>query len=188
MRLRALLPALIVLAALPASAGAASPGAPGLGDRLAPGLGNGGYEVMHYDLDLRYATNAPSQSVDGTVTILAQATQSLSRFNLDFGGESVGSVSVDGRSAAFRRDAVEANEKLGFRADQRDYGIGAQILRDLGVRRMRLMTNNPSKYIALAGYGLEILERVPLEVPPTDLSRDYLKTKREKLGHLLQLV
>ena len=85
-------------------------------------------------------------------------------------------------------DTVEANEKLGFRADQRDYGIGAQILRDLGVRRMRLMTNNPSKYIALAGYGLEILERVPLEVPPTDLSRDYLKTKREKLGHLLQLV
>ena len=107
MRLRALLPALIVLAALPASAGAASPGAPGLGDRLAPGLGNGGYEVKHYDLDLRYATSAPSQSVDGTVTILAQATQSLSRFNLDFGGESVGSVSVDGRSAAFRRDGEE---------------------------------------------------------------------------------
>ena len=85
-------------------------------------------------------------------------------------------------------DTVEANERLGFRPDQRDYGIGAQILRDLGVRKMRLMTNNPSKYIALNGYGLEIVERVPLEVAPTDSSRDYLRTKREKLGHLLKLV
>jgi 3,4-dihydroxy 2-butanone 4-phosphate synthase/GTP cyclohydrolase II len=85
-------------------------------------------------------------------------------------------------------DTVEANERLGFRPDQRDYGVGAQILRDLGVRRMRLMTNNPSKYIALNGYGLEIVERIPLEVPPTDATRDYLRTKREKLGHLLKLV
>ena len=109
MRLRALGPALTLLAVLaaPAAATAASPGAPGLGDRLAPGLGNGGYDVLHYDLDLRYATSAPSQSIDGTVTILARATQSLSRFNLDFGGDSVGSVSVDGRSAAFRRDGEE---------------------------------------------------------------------------------
>jgi 3,4-dihydroxy 2-butanone 4-phosphate synthase/GTP cyclohydrolase II len=85
-------------------------------------------------------------------------------------------------------DTVEANERLGFRADQRDYGVGAQILRDLGVRRMRLMTNNPGKYVALAGYGLEIVERVPLEVPPTATTRDYLRAKREKLGHLLGLV
>ncbi len=85
-------------------------------------------------------------------------------------------------------DTVEANEKLGFRPDQREYGVGAQILRDLGVRKMRLMTNNPSKYIALSGYGLEIVERIPLEVPPTDTSRDYLRTKRDKLGHLLKLV
>jgi 3,4-dihydroxy 2-butanone 4-phosphate synthase / GTP cyclohydrolase II len=85
-------------------------------------------------------------------------------------------------------DTVEANERLGFRPDQRDYGVGAQILRELGVRKMRLMTNNPSKYIALDGYGLEIVERVPLEVPPTDSTRDYLRTKREKLGHLLKLV
>jgi 3,4-dihydroxy 2-butanone 4-phosphate synthase/GTP cyclohydrolase II len=85
-------------------------------------------------------------------------------------------------------DTVEANERLGFRPDQRDYGVGAQILRDLGVERMRLMTNNPSKYVALSGYGLEIVERVPLEVPPSDASRDYLRTKRDKLGHLLQLV
>jgi 3,4-dihydroxy 2-butanone 4-phosphate synthase/GTP cyclohydrolase II len=85
-------------------------------------------------------------------------------------------------------DTVEANEKLGFRADQRDYGIGAQILRDLGVRKMRLMTNTPSKYIALSGYGLEIVERVPLEIPPTETSRAYLRAKRDKLGHLLRLV
>jgi 3,4-dihydroxy 2-butanone 4-phosphate synthase/GTP cyclohydrolase II len=85
-------------------------------------------------------------------------------------------------------DTVEANERLGFRADQRDYGVGAQILRDLGVRKMRLMTNNPGKYVALAGYGLEIVERMPLEVPPTENTREYLRVKREKLGHLLKLV
>ena len=85
-------------------------------------------------------------------------------------------------------DTVEANERLGVRPDQRDYGVGAQILRDLGVRQMRLMTNNPSKYIALDGYGLEIVDRVPLEVPPTESSRAYLRAKREKLGHLLKLV
>ncbi len=85
-------------------------------------------------------------------------------------------------------DTVEANEELGFRPDERNYGIGCQILRDLGVRKMKLMTNNPGKYIALRGYGLEIAERVPLEMPPTDASREYLRTKREKLGHLLKLV
>jgi 3,4-dihydroxy 2-butanone 4-phosphate synthase/GTP cyclohydrolase II len=85
-------------------------------------------------------------------------------------------------------DTVEANQKLGFPPDQRDYGVGAQILRDLGVRRMRLMTNNPSKYVALAGYGLEIVERVPLEVPPTDHTRKYLEAKKQKLGHLLRMV
>ena len=108
MRLRALLPALMLLGAVTAPAAAASsPGSAGLGDRLNPGIGNGGYDVLHYDLDLRYATSAPAQSIDGTVTILARATQSLSRFNLDFGGDSVGSVSVDGRSAGWRREAEE---------------------------------------------------------------------------------
>ncbi|MEM9596259.1 MAG: bifunctional 3,4-dihydroxy-2-butanone-4-phosphate synthase/GTP cyclohydrolase II [Acidobacteriota bacterium] len=85
-------------------------------------------------------------------------------------------------------DTVEANEELGFRADERNYGIGCQILRDLGVRKMRLMTNNPGKYIALKGFGLEIVERLPLEVPATEDSRAYLETKRDKLGHLLKLI
>ncbi len=85
-------------------------------------------------------------------------------------------------------DTVEANERLGFAADQRDYGVGAQILRELGVRRMRLMTNNPSKYVGLSGYGLEIVERVPLEVPPTEHTRKYLEVKKQKMGHLLKMV
>jgi len=85
-------------------------------------------------------------------------------------------------------DTVEANQQLGFAADQRDYGVGAQILRDLGVRRMRLMTNNPAKYVALEGFGLEIVERVPLEVPPTEHTRRYLEAKKRKLGHLLRMV
>jgi 3,4-dihydroxy 2-butanone 4-phosphate synthase / GTP cyclohydrolase II len=82
-------------------------------------------------------------------------------------------------------DTVEANEKLGFRADLRDYGIGAQILRDLGVRKMRLMTNNPKKVVGLNGYGLDIVERVPLEIDPNEINVRYLRTKRDKLGHLI---
>ena len=85
-------------------------------------------------------------------------------------------------------DTVTANEKLGFAPDVRDYGIGCQILRDLGVKKMRLMTNNPSKYVALDGFGLEIVERVPIEIPPTDGTREYLATKKAKMGHLLKLV
>jgi 3,4-dihydroxy 2-butanone 4-phosphate synthase/GTP cyclohydrolase II len=82
-------------------------------------------------------------------------------------------------------DTVSANEMLGFKADERDYGIGAQILFDLGVRRMRLLTNNPSKRIGLESYGLTIVERVPLAVPPKPENVRYLATKRDKLGHLL---
>lgn len=84
-----------------------SPGAAGIGDPLYPTLGNGGYQVAHYDLSLRYATSAPSQAIDGTVTVEAVATQALSRFDLDFGGSSVGSVAVDGRPATFTRDGDE---------------------------------------------------------------------------------
>jgi 3,4-dihydroxy 2-butanone 4-phosphate synthase/GTP cyclohydrolase II len=85
-------------------------------------------------------------------------------------------------------DTVEANERLGFKADQRDYGIGAQILSDLGVKTMRLLTNNPRKFVGLQGYGLSISEAVPLEIPASDHTRRYLKTKKDKLGHKLSSV
>ena len=85
-------------------------------------------------------------------------------------------------------DTVEANRKLGFKPDQRDYGIGAQILVALGVRRIRLITNNPRKFVGLTGYGLEIVDRVPLEIPPNACNLRYLKTKKEKMGHILDLV
>ena len=84
-------------------------------------------------------------------------------------------------------DTVAANESLGFKADQRDYGIGAQILCDLGVNQIRLMTNNPKKFIGLRGYGIEIVDRVPLEIPSSGQTLDYLRTKKEKLGHFLSL-
>jgi 3,4-dihydroxy 2-butanone 4-phosphate synthase/GTP cyclohydrolase II len=84
-------------------------------------------------------------------------------------------------------DTAEANVKLGFKPDLRDYGIGAQILRDLGVRKIRLLTNNPKKIVGLEGYGLEVLERVPIEMPPTHRNRAYLVAKRDKFGHLLTL-
>ena len=85
-------------------------------------------------------------------------------------------------------DTVEANEALGFKPDQREYGIGAQILTDLGVKKLRMMTNNPRKFVGLSGYGLEITERLPIEIPPSDTTRRYLTTKKEKLGHSLDAV
>jgi 3,4-dihydroxy 2-butanone 4-phosphate synthase/GTP cyclohydrolase II len=85
-------------------------------------------------------------------------------------------------------DTVEANERLGFKADQRDYGIGVQILRDLGVRSMRLLSNNPRKLVGVEGYGLSVSEWIPLEIPASDSTRRYLKTKKEKMGHKLSSV
>ncbi len=85
------------------------------------------------------------------------------------------------------RDTVEANELLGFAPDPRDYGVGAQILADLGLRRVRLLTNNPAKRVGLEGYGIEVVERVPIEIPPNPENYRYLAAKRHKLGHLLNL-
>lgn len=83
-------------------------------------------------------------------------------------------------------DTVEANEKLGFKADLRDYGIGAQMLVDLGVRQMRMMTNNPKKIVGIEGYGIEVVERVPIEMNACEFNEDYLRTKKEKMGHMLE--
>jgi 3,4-dihydroxy 2-butanone 4-phosphate synthase/GTP cyclohydrolase II len=83
-------------------------------------------------------------------------------------------------------DTVEANERLGFKADQRDYGIGVQILKDLGIRSMRLLSNNPRKLVGLEGYGLSVAEWLPLEIPASEHTQRYLRTKKEKLGHKLR--
>jgi 3,4-dihydroxy 2-butanone 4-phosphate synthase/GTP cyclohydrolase II len=83
-------------------------------------------------------------------------------------------------------DTVEANVRLGFEPDRRDYGIGNQILRDLGLRKLRIMTNNPRKIYGLEGFGLEIIERVPIEIAPQDVNREYLRVKKHKLGHILE--
>ena len=84
-------------------------------------------------------------------------------------------------------DTVEANEKLGFKADLRDYGVGAQILLDLGIRKLRIMTNNPRKIVGLEGYGIEIVGREPIEVGCCATNEEYMRTKQEKMGHMLHV-
>jgi 3,4-dihydroxy 2-butanone 4-phosphate synthase/GTP cyclohydrolase II len=84
-------------------------------------------------------------------------------------------------------DTLEANIKLGFKGDERDYGIGAQIIRSLGIKKMRLMSNNPTKRTGLVGYGLEIIENVPLEIESNEHNELYLQTKRDKMGHTLKM-
>jgi 3,4-dihydroxy 2-butanone 4-phosphate synthase/GTP cyclohydrolase II len=83
------------------------------------------------------------------------------------------------------KDTVEANEALGFDADLREYGISAQILKELGVKKVALLTNNPKKVLGLRDYGFDQVERVPLEIPPNHINQKYLATKRDKLGHLI---
>jgi len=83
-------------------------------------------------------------------------------------------------------DTVEANKKLGFKADLRDYGIGAQMLVDLGVRKMRMMTNNPKKIVGIEGYGIEVVERIPIEMDACEFNAEYLRTKKDKMGHMLE--
>jgi 3,4-dihydroxy 2-butanone 4-phosphate synthase/GTP cyclohydrolase II len=85
-------------------------------------------------------------------------------------------------------DTVEANHALGFKADTRGYGLGAQILVNLGIRQMRLMTNNPGKMIGLQGFGLDIIERVPIQIVPNQANIQYLKTKQKRMGHLLEIL
>ncbi|MFM8472823.1 MAG: bifunctional 3,4-dihydroxy-2-butanone-4-phosphate synthase/GTP cyclohydrolase II, partial [Candidatus Kapaibacterium sp.] len=83
-------------------------------------------------------------------------------------------------------DTVEANVHLGFKPDAREYGIGAQILYDLGVRKMRLLTNNPTKRVGLSGFGLETVELVPIEIEPNDVNQRYMETKKTRMGHILR--
>jgi 3,4-dihydroxy 2-butanone 4-phosphate synthase/GTP cyclohydrolase II len=85
------------------------------------------------------------------------------------------------------RDTVEANIELGFKEDLRDYGIGAQILVDLGVKKIRMLTNNPKKVVGLQGYGMTIVERIPIEIKPNEVNLRYLRTKKEKMGHFLKV-
>ncbi len=126
------------------------------------------------------------EQLDAALRTIAQAGHGVILY-MDQEGRGIG---LHNKIRAYRlqdegMDTVEANEALGLPADRRDYGIGCQILVDLGVRKMRLMTNNPTKRAGLEGYGLEVAERVPIEIEPNAHNLRYLETKRDKMGHLL---
>jgi len=125
-----------------------------------------------------------------SMKMIEQQGKGIILYMMDHEGRGIGLVNKIKAYAIQEKgeDTVEANRKLGFRPDQRDYGIGAQILVSLGINKLRLITNNPRKFIGLSGYGLEIVERVPIEVPPNDKNLKYLKTKKEKMGHILEMV
>jgi 3,4-dihydroxy 2-butanone 4-phosphate synthase/GTP cyclohydrolase II len=120
--------------------------------------------------------------------MIAEAGRGVLLYVMDHEGRGIGLVhKIRAYSLQEQgRDTIEANRELGFAPDLRDYGLGAQILADLGLTSMRLMTNNPAKYAGLEGYGLSITERVPLETSPTVENIAYLRTKRDRFGHLLQ--
>ncbi|MCP5103792.1 MAG: bifunctional 3,4-dihydroxy-2-butanone-4-phosphate synthase/GTP cyclohydrolase II [bacterium] len=128
--------------------------------------------------------------LDSAMRMIKKEKQGVLLYLLNQEGRGIGLVS---KIKAYKLqengfDTVQANLELGFKEDQRDYGIGAQILRNLGLKKLRIITNNPSKYIALSGYGLEIVERVSIEIDPTCENVDYMKTKKEKMGHLLEKI
>lgn len=126
--------------------------------------------------------------LNGALARIAAVGQGVLLYVMDHEGRGIGLVhKIRAYSLQEQgRDTIEANRELGFAPDLRDYGLGAQILADLGLTSMRLMTNNPAKYAGLEGYGLSISERVPLETNPTRENIAYLRTKRDRLGHLLQ--
>jgi 3,4-dihydroxy 2-butanone 4-phosphate synthase/GTP cyclohydrolase II len=130
------------------------------------------------------------EQLERSLTLIAEAGRGVLLYFLNHEGRGIGltnkirAYAVQDHGA----DTVEANTRLGFKPDQRDYGIGAQILVSLGVKKIRLITNNPRKFVGLAGYGLEIVERVPVEIQPNASNREYLRTKKEKMGHILDLV
>ena len=128
-------------------------------------------------LQLRLAMNLIQQEGRGVVLYMRQEGRGIGLVN------KIRAYSLQDAGA----DTVEANEHLGFPPDPRDYGIGAQILMDLGVQKMRLLTNNPAKRVGIEAFGLEVVERVPLIAEPTERNREYLKVKQSKLGHLLGL-